>query len=363
MKIAIVIDTWFPFLGGGQVNAFEISKRIAKDKTKIDIITRNLGKDDLKLPKNLKVYKLGKKTTPNNPFSKISFLFKSYMFIKKNNYEVVHIHAFIPGLLSIPLKLTSKIPIIYTVHGTSIGTGLNNYVKELVEKIVLTKIKYNAQITVSKDFFNLSNVNKKIIYIPNGVDIGKFKKVKAKKRKFPTLIFVGRLHPQKNLLNLIKGINLVKKETPNVTLLIVGNGDQKKELKNLVKKLKLTKNVIFKGEVRGNRLIKLYKESHTFILPSIYEGQPLSLLEAWAAKIPVIVTKTGDNKILVKNGINGYLIKNPKNFREISQNIKQAFNNNNLKQLGNNGYKVVVNNFSWDKSAQKTMIVYKNEKN
>ena len=66
------------------------------------------------------------------------------------------------------------------------------------------------------------------------------------------------------------------------------------------KDLKLSTNIKLLGELKGKELINKYKSSHAFILPSIYEGQPLTLLEAWAAKLPVIVTNTGDCRYLVK---------------------------------------------------------------
>ena len=229
-----------------------------------------------------------------------------------------------------------------------------------MEKIILTKITYDAQITVSRDFLKVENRNKNIIYVPNGVELNLFKKVSVKKLQNPTLIFVGRLHPQKNLANLIKAILITKNQIPDIKLIIVGDGPQKEFLKKTVNKLKLAKSVKLIGELAKVDLIKLYKSASIFILPSIYEGQPLTLLEAWAAKLPVITSKTGDCQYLVKNGLNGYLIDDPSDPEEISEVIKKAVQSKRLNMLGKNGYNLVASSFSWDKSATQTLKLYEN---
>ena len=93
-------------------------------------------------------------------------------------------------------------------------------------------------------------------------------------------------------------------------------------------------------------------------MPSIYEGQPLTLLEAWAAKLPVIVSKTGDCQYLVKKGKNGYLINNTNDIKEISDLIIRVLKSENKEKMGQNGYNLVKQNFSWKKSARMTLKIY-----
>lgn len=360
MKIAVIIDTWFPHIGGGQINAWEISKRLADKGLQIDIITRNNGQDSLKLPKNLNVFKLGGESKPFDSLSKILFVVRAFLFIARRDYDIVHAHAFLPGITARFLSVTKGTPSALTIHGTSIGTNLNNRFKRWLEKFILCQILYSAQITVSRDFLKIKNINQKVVYIPNAVDIGQFDKINISKTKQPTLIFVGRLHPQKNLSILLQCINKLQQDFPLIQLLIVGDGEEKAKLEKLIKNLNLHKNVKLLGEITGVQLIKLYKSSHLFILPSIYEGQPLTLLEAWASKLPVIVTKTGDCQYLVKNGVNGYLIEDPQDPQRVANSIIYAFKSKNLQKLGQNGYNFVKKNFSWDKSAEQTLKIYEN---
>ena len=256
--------------------------------------------------------------------------------------------------------LTKKRPAVLSIFGTSIDSDLPGTLRKLMESVILLKIKYSAQIADSRDLFKFNNINQDIIYVPNAVDFSAFDRIHVNKYKQPTIITVARLHPQKNLINLVKAIETVQKRIPQIQLLIVGDGPQKDKIKKQIQELKLNKDVKLLGEISGTKLIKLYKSSHLFILPSLYEGQPISLLDAWAAKLPVIISKTGDCQYLVKNGVNGYIINNQQNPKNIARSIIEAFGNKNLENLGLNGYKFVKKNFSWDKSAQETLLVYKN---
>ncbi len=360
MKVAVIIDTWFPFIGGGQINAWEISKNLSSRGVKIDIITRNNGRyKDIKV-KNLRVIKLGKETSAGNSVSKILFTLKALLFLYKSDYDLVHAHAFLPGIIARLVMVLKGTPAIFTVHGTSLNSNLNGKLSKIIEKFILTQILYSAQITVSRDFLEIKNINKKIVYIPNAVDIGHFKKISSLKYIKPTIICVGRLHPQKNLETLIKSVLKIKKEIQNINLLIVGIGIEEIKLRKIVKDLGLSKNIEFLGQVTGYNLIKLYKSSTIFLQPSIYEGQSLSLLEAWASKLPVIASKVGDNEFLIENGKNGYLINDPYNDSEIAKLIIKTLKSNSLRSMGENGYNLLINSFSWEKTATATLKVYEN---
>ena len=360
MKVAVLIDTWFPFIGGGQINAYEISRILAEKGVEIEIITRNCGRDNLILHKNLKITKLGRKSDPADWLSKITFSFTSFFYIYRNSYDLVHAHAFLPGITARSISVFRGIPSILTVHGTSVGTGLNNKFSTLLEKFILTGIYYNAQITVSRDFLHLKNTNKKIYYVSNAVKVEMFDKVSAKKPLNPTILFVGRLHSQKNIISLIKAVKILKMEIPDIKLILAGDGPLKEKIKQTIKKDKLQNNILVLGPVLGNDLIRLYKSSSIFVLPSVYEGQSLAVLEAWAAKIPVIASDTGDSQYLVKNGVNGYLFKSLSDDKKLAGTIKIALSGKKLNEMGTNGYNFVKKNFSWKKSAELTLKVYEN---
>lgn len=359
MKIAVLIDTWFPFIGGGQINAWEISKRLAQDGQNIELITRNCGKDVEHINlKNLKITKLGKLSKPSDDKARLIYLLRGFIYLIQNDFDLVVAHAFLPGLIARMFMVFKGKPAIMVVHGTSIGTNLTSGFKFNLEKYILTKIRYSAQITVSQDFLKIKNINKNIVYIPNGVDQIFFKPKKTKKRFQNALLFVGRLHPQKNLLNLVKAIKILKRNSSSIKLKIVGEGPQKQEISNLIKKYRLQKAVTLEGQKTNVQLINYYQTSTALILPSIYEGQPLTILEAWASKLPIIVSKTGDNTYLVNDEKNGYFIQNQNDPNSIADSIAHALKNTNLKKMGENGYNLVRNRYTWENVALATKAFY-----
>src|SRR3989344_4829177 len=162
MRVAVIIDTWFPFIGGGQINAWEIAKRLARKRVKIDIITRDNGVDNLERVKNLRVYKVGPKSNYDNYISKIIFIVKSYFFLANKNYDIVHAYAFLPAFTAKLLMMFNKKKAVLSIFGTSIGSDLSGFFRKIIENTILFKIKYSAQITDSRNFLKLKNVNPKI---------------------------------------------------------------------------------------------------------------------------------------------------------------------------------------------------------
>jgi len=370
IRVAMLIEGWKPVWGGGQVHVWELSKQLARNyKVSIDLFVMNLGGESEEEPfKGLRIHKMGHHNNFNLK-SRIKWCFQAYKAVKEKHreerYDLIHAHANLPGF---PAKVLSKrlgIPVVYTVHGSGLkaikdmyGEGLKCKIIYWIEKIVQTKIKYDAEISVDHSFLRFKNVNKPVI-IPNGVDVKKFDAVKGRKGKNFKVIFVGRLHPQKGLKYLIKAVGGLKDKAKNLEICLVGKGTEEEDLKGLVERLSLKRIVKFKGAMYGEKLIKEYKSSHLFVLPSLYEGQPLTLLEAWAAKLPVLVTDVGGNGEFVRNNENGWLIK-PKKVRELREKLLliSKMPKEELRKMGLKGYCLVKEKYNWEKVAEETLKVY-----
>jgi len=373
MKICMLIDSWKPIWGGGQAHVWELGKRLVQNHgCLVDLLVMNIkGNNDKKVEKyfnnKLRIFKIGK-VSNFNFISRLGWccgVIKAIKKInKKRNYDVIHAHANLAGL---PAKIAGRmigVPVIYTVHGCGLeaikdmyGSGLRSYFLYKVENFLQTKIKYDCEITVDRSFLKYRNRNKNIKVIPNGVDIEKFDRVKIKKSKKFKIIFVGRLHPQKGLTYLLDALDLVKDKLKNVEVHIIGDGELKEELKAKSKKLGLDGVVKFRGKIYGDELIKEYKSSHLFVLPSLYEGQPLTLLEAWAAKLPVIVTDVGGNRDFVVEGENGHILP-PKDINKLAKTLLNTINDKSFKKLGGGGYRMIKEKNDWRYVTKNTSEVY-----
>lgn len=140
-----------------------------------------------------------------------------------------------------------------------------------------------------------------------------------KKRKKDILLSIGRLCKQKDYPTLLKGFKLFLRRNKNYRLIILGHGPDLKQLKKLALELKINKNVEFKGWVSNTK--NYLKKAKIFVLPSLYEGSPNSLIDAVNFEIPTISTKcSGAEDILtLKNG-NFFSFQN---YQELSKKINE----------------------------------------
>jgi len=342
MVIAVLIDAWLPFFGGGQKNIIDLK----------DFITKN----------NKKKYKIRIfHGFSANIFFRVFWTFLVtpqllfYNFFKEK-IDIIDARPFLAGIPAKIVSLLLGIPVIYTVNGCA-SLDLNKYgLKAYIEKLLLTKIKYTRQVSDSRHFLKYKNINKNILIIPNGVDVKKFDEISSKKGKIFTLISVGRLTKIKGQENLLKAIKKIINKKIHIKLKIVGRGEDEIKLKEYVDKNNLSFYVSFLGQITGTDLILQYKSADLFVLTSLAEGMPNTVLEAWAAKLPILVTKVGSLPYIV-NSQNGYLVESG-DINELVDTIIKAVKNKNLKALGDNGYKLVKSEFSINSYVQKYLNIY-----
>lgn len=370
MKIAVLIDAWFPITGGGQIHVWQTSKRLVKKyNCQIEIITSRLEltkhnlNDFFNEEENLKITRLGPAFKFETLARRIIYLILTTLKLLSGNYDLIAAHAFLPAIPAKIARFFKNTPVVFTVHGISVNVWekmTNKFTAKIfsrIEKLLLFQFKYDYQISVSSDFLKYQNVNQNIAVIGNGVDLKSFEKIRIGKAKPFKILFVGRLHPQKGLFYLIDAVEEVVKKYPQIYVVLVGEGPLEKSLKDYLKKKKLEKYFIFRGLLTNSALVSEYESSHLFVLPSVYEGFPLTLLEAWAAKLPVVATAVGEVPKLVKNGINGILIK-PADVKSLANGIIFVIEDKEREKLGEKGAKL-AKKFSWDKIAEKTYEVYR----
>lgn len=189
------------------------------------------------------------------------------------------------------------------------------------------------------------------------LNLNVFKPIKTEKtgRK---IAYCGRLARNKGLFELLKAIKIVRDKYPDIRLTIVGKGPLKREAKDFVKSQGLSKNVIFKGWVPEiEEIVKIYNESEMLVMTSYSEGNPRVTLEAMACGTPVISTKVGIMKELIKHGENGLLVDwDP---RDIAEKIIFLLENKELREkMGERGRKT-VKKFEFKKMIKNYADVYR----
>lgn len=167
------------------------------------------------------------------------------------------------------------------------------------------------------------------------------------------ILFVGTLQPRKNIARLIEAF--AKLSEDNLQLVIVGKkGWQFEDILNAPRKFDIENQVKFLHEVSDEDLPSFYKNALMFILPSLYEGFGLPILEAMKYGCPVITSNVSS---LPEAGGNAALYVDPKNVDDIASKMQKLLEDKSLREaLISKGYKQ-VEKFSWEKSAQETLAV------
>ncbi len=202
----------------------------------------------------------------------------------------------------------------------------------------------------------------KVIVTYPGYNNKKYKKTdKSKIKKYNILndyiLFVGTLQPRKNIVRLIEAFNVLIKKYKNKTtqLVLVGKkGWLYDEIFKVTRELNLEKRLIFTDFIADDDLAYLYQHARCFVLPSLYEGFGIPVIEAMACGCPVVASSVSSLPEIV--GDAGILI-NPKNTKDIAEGMYNAgFNELKRKEIIKKGFER-IKLFSWKKCAEETLEV------
>lgn len=165
----------------------------------------------------------------------------------------------------------------------------------------------------------------KTVFIPNIIDIENFLTIRKTVHNTGKvrISYVGRISPEKNLLNLVKAIRIIIDKGYMVTLLVIGAANNKKylhEVFSLIKELNLENIVTYESPTKD--VTEIYKKTDLLCLVSLFEGFSNVLSEAIASGVPVIASDIEENRFLVEDRINGFLI-NPNNPISLATGIEK----------------------------------------
>ncbi|MFH1401976.1 MAG: glycosyltransferase family 4 protein [Parcubacteria group bacterium] len=258
---------------------------------------------------------------------------------------------------------------IVTAHGTCVFTASQN---KLYVRLCQDALRRSKKIVpVSGDTKNWllkifgEEFSKKTRVIPGGMQLDQFppeKEIKIINKKYTlknknVVLFAGKLNQEKGVYYLIKAAKDIRGE-----IYFIGDGPEKKNLEDLIAKSNLTNVHLlgYMGNDKKEELKEFYYRADVFVAPSIWD-EPLGLviLEAMAAKTPVIATRKGGIPLVVKDNYNGFLIR-PRNSQEIAEKCNLLLENHELrKKIGEAARKTVEKKFTWEGIANKYIRIYK----
>jgi len=171
------------------------------------------------------------------------------------------------------------------------------------------------------------------------------------------ILYVGALEPRKGLDSLIKAYSWYLEETGNAPALVLAGplGWKAGPVLKLIKETLPANKVVLTGHLEDEALAALYRRAKLFVYPSIYEGFGLPVIEAMAAKVPVI-TSCGSS--LVEAGGKAAVYVTPGDHRELAEAMARVLSEQNLwKEMIEQGLRQ-ARRFSWEKAARKTFQIF-----
>ncbi len=299
--------------------------------------------------------------------------FKLSNLIRKENINILHAHNLGPFLYGFcGTRFNRSVKFVYTEHvrlTQEIGDSakLMKAVGYMVGSVdVFVSIAEHISEYMNKEFAVASN---KIVNIPNGVDLSRFlpeMKTAAKisptgYRQGPVIGNIAALRDQKNQVTLIEAMPKVVSKIPDARLVIVGTGPLDKTLKTRVNELNLNNNILFLGH--RTDIPELLHSFDVFVLPSLYEGLPLCLLESMAAGTPVIATDVYGNNEIIKHNETGFLVP-PRDPESMANAITELLGNvRDMQRFANAGRQLVEEKYDLRKVCDNYRALYRSIEN
>jgi glycosyltransferase involved in cell wall biosynthesis len=333
MKIIHII-TDFSNIYGAQKHTIECINNHLYKGYECKVITGKKG-DASKVVEKLgvEVVELIELERTYNLFKDIKLVNKLTKTLKKDNPNLVISHSSKAGIISRIACYIAKIPNIFTVHGwafekgtptiqRSIGWVLEFLVKYISDKYICVS-NYTAQFGIKSLLLKKENV---FVCAPmhNKLNIANT----ASNNTYFTVLMVAGFRYQKDHKTALLAIKkIIDTQQDIVKLILVGDGIGKQAIQQLATKLNINKNIEFVGET--NDVATYYSNANLVILPTFYEGLPITLLEAAQCAKPIIATNVGGISEIVINNKNGYLI-NVKDDIALASSIQTIMTNKEL---------------------------------
>ncbi len=287
----------------------------------------------------------------------LSMVPKLTKLMKYLNPDVVHTHLDVIKYASVAARLAGVKRCVHTVHNVA-EKEAEGRVQKLINGTYF-RLGWSVPVALSPevrrtiaDFYGMALEAIPMVY--NGVDLSRCIPKADYKTNELKLVHVGRFNEQKNHAGLLRAFRLVLNQLPEAELSLLGDGELLEATRALVKELNMEGNVRFLGS--QSHIYPYLHEADIFLLPSSYEGMPMTILEAMGTALPIVATRVGGVPDMIRDHESGLLtVCSPE---EISQAILELASSEALRRnLGQQAKKDSLK-FSADYMAQSYCKIY-----
>lgn len=361
MKRKIKIMEIIPNLGlaGAEIMLENLVTELSKDDDKFDVSVISLYNYHSVITERLEyqgipIFYLGKKKGFD-----IRIIFRLYKLFKKEKPDVVHTHLYVMPYV-IPATIFAKLPIrIHTVHSIAEKESgkLRRKINKLFYKycnVIPVAISPVVKRSIIQEY-KLASDRVPVIY--NGIDLNKC--IPKTNYFFNSeniiILHIGRFAEPKNHAGLIESFKIVHDKVPNTVLKLIGAGDLEQVIKNKVKQLGLKDCVEFLG-LKAN-VYQYLNEADIFVLPSLWEGMPITLIEAMATGLPIVATKVGGIPDMIEDNVTGLLV--DVNKEKIAEALLKLIYDSSLRQKLGTAARLYSQRYSVQEMKKQYVKLYK----
>ena len=365
MNILLISPQLYPCRTGGlEIYNYHLAKGLAERGHKVWVLTRCRYDWD---NKNISPVRLNARFLLNPTLSTLSHIFLELMKLR-DKVDVIHAPYTSNSVVAYPMVLAKS---IFDIHYALClhGGGMHAWKRKTLQKLYFKHA--DTIIATSESLrreYEKRSGRRISIMIPPAIPYNESKISKEElRRKYgfsdddKVILFVGslkRIKGSDTLLYAFLGLGRTYVECNNLKLLYVGDGPMKSMLVEKVREKSLDRFVRFLGTIPHEEIHHIYKLADVYVIPSLFEGAPLALLEAMFNGLPIIGTDVSGINDLIRDGETGLLFEK-ENAEDLMEKIKELLENRSLsRELGKAARKDHLENYGFEHEISQHIELY-----
>lgn len=349
MRILRIAFNIPPHIGGMEKHIYFLTQKQKERGIEVDVIY-SIGEDIGESDKKIKAPIL-------RPQSIRDFFFciqiAYYLLRSKNKYDVVHLHGdwslFVWGYLF--KRIVGAARLVGTNHA-AIYPGMR-------KKLLAVSIRnYDTMYYTGYEAYSIMSGITQSVFQPSGINPLFFNLAESDSEKDIDVITTAYRRPEKNLKTVVE----IARKLPGCSFVLIGSGPETDMLKNLVDTYNL-KNIILMDAMPVEDVINYLKRSRVFLLTSLLEGTPTSIMEAMSIGLPIVSSDVCGISQTVKQATNGYMISNPYDIDKYCNAIKSILNDKDIYQKMADANERASIHFNWDEIEKNITYNYRFNEN
>jgi glycosyltransferase involved in cell wall biosynthesis len=283
---------------------------------------------------------------------------------KRRGIAVIHTHGYKANIYGLRVARSLGIPLVITCHLWT-GSSLSVRVYEFLDAQVMRRADKIVAVSdaIEATLRSAGIPRDKLQTIYNGIDLAPFAAAEPTLRRElgsggrPLIALVGRLERQKGIEYFIRAAAEVVVQSPDARFIVIGEGSQRQPLESLIRELGMTERISLLGERKD--MPGVYASLDLFVLSSIDEGMPMTILEALASGRPTIATRVGAVGKLILNEETGLLVE-ARSVPALRDAMLRCLEDSSFaRALGLRGEEHVRTSFSADSMARQYIETYR----